>query len=139
MNERYDDPAVAAHILRSFRRVAVVGVSDNPARPSYRVASYLREVGFDVVPVNPTLATWRGLRCYASLRDAPTPIEVVDVFRRSELVGPVVDDAIAVGAHAVWMQEGVVNPVAAATARAAGLLVVMDRCMMRDHHALSLD
>lgn len=136
MDGSEDVGAVAERILRTFRRVAVVGISDNPARPSFRVASYLRDAGFEVVPVNPSFATWRGLRCWASLRDAPRPIEVVDVFRRSELVEPVVDDAIAVGARAVWMQDGVVNPAAAAKARAAGLLVVMDRCMLRDHMAL---
>ena len=138
MDGSEDVGAVAERILRTFRRVAVVGISDNPARPSFRVASYLRDAGFEVVPVNPSFATWRGLRCWASLRDAPRPIEVVDVFRRSELVEPVVDDAIAVGARAVWMQDGVVNPAAAAKARAAGLLVVMDRCMLRDHMALQM-
>ena len=114
----------------------MVGVSPDSTRPSFRVASYLRDAGYDVVPVNPSCARWQGMPCYASLRDVPSAIEVVDVFRRSELVDPVVDDAIAVGARAIWMQDGVVNRAAAAKARAAGLLVVMDRCMMRDHLAL---
>ena len=127
---------IAARILRDFHRVAVVGISDNPARPSHRVASYLRDVGFEIIPVNPLLTRWRDLPCYASLRDAPRPIDVVDVFRRSELVPPVVEDAIAVGARAVWMQDGVTHDAAADTARAAGLLVVMDRCMLRDHMAM---
>jgi hypothetical protein len=127
---------IAEQILRRFRRVAVVGISDNPARPSFEVASYLRGAGFDIVPVNPRLSLWGGLPCYASLREVPGPIELVDVFRRAELVEPIVDDAIAVGARAVWMQDGVINHTAAAKARAGGLLVVMDRCMLRDHAAL---
>ena len=125
--------AVAARILREFRRVAVVGISDRPERDSHRVAAYLQRVGYTIVPVNPNVTTVFGLRCWPSLEAAPGPIEVVDVFRRSELVEPVVDAAIAVGAKAVWMQDGVVNERAAAKARAAGLLVVMDRCMLRDH------
>ncbi len=124
---------VAARILREFRRVAVVGISDRPERDSHRVAAYLQRVGYTIVPVNPNVTTVLGLRCWPSLEAAPGPIEIVDVFRRSELVEPVVDAAIAVGAKAVWMQDGVVNERAAATARAAGLLVVMDRCMLRDH------
>jgi predicted CoA-binding protein len=124
---------VAARILREFRRVAVVGISDRPERDSHRVAAYLQRVGYTIVPVNPNVTTVLGLPCWPSLEAAPGPIEVVDVFRRSELVEPVVDAAIAVGAKAVWMQDGVVNERAAAKARAAGLLVVMDRCMLRDH------
>src|SRR5262245_4468745 len=100
-----DSQAVAVEILRRYRRFAVVGISDNPALPAFRFASYLRDAGFEIVPVNPLIASWRDLPCYPNLRAAPGPIEVVDVFRRSELVDPVVDDAIAVGARAVWMQE----------------------------------
>lgn len=128
-----DDGEIAARILREFRRVAVVGVSPDPDRPSHEVASYLRAVGFDVVPVNPLLTTWEGLPCHPDLLGVPPPIEVVDVFRRSELVAPIVDQAIAAGARAVWMQDGVIDHAAAARARAAGLLVVMDRCMLREH------
>jgi len=129
------DP-VAAEILRRFRRVAVVGLSPRPERDSHRVARYLVSVGYDVVPVNPAVDEVLGRRCWPNLTAAPGPIEVVDVFRRSELVAPVVDEAIAVGAKAVWMQDGVVDEAAAARARAAGLLVVMDRCMLRDHAAM---
>src|SRR5437762_5958715 len=124
---------VAARILRECRRVAVVGISDRPERDSHRVAAYLQRAGYEIVPVNPNVTEVLGLRCWPSLEAAPGPIDVVDVFRRSELVEPVVDAAIAVGAKAVWMQDGVVNERAAAKARAAGLLVVMDRCMLRDH------
>ncbi len=124
---------IAARILTEFRRVAVVGISDRSERDSYRVAAYLKRAGYTIIPVNPNVATVLGERCWPSLEAAPKPIEVVDVFRRSELVDPVVDEAIRVGARAVWMQDGVVNEAAAARARAAGLLVVMDRCMLRDH------
>jgi len=124
---------VAARILREYRRVAVVGISDRPERDSHRVAAYLQRAGYTIIPVNPNVAEVLGLRCWPSLEAAPGPIEVVDVFRRSELVEPVVDGAIAIGAKAVWMQDGVVNERAAAKARSAGLLVVMDRCMLRDH------
>jgi predicted CoA-binding protein len=126
---------VAARILRDYRRIAVVGISDRPERDSYRVAAYLAQAGYVIIPVNPNVTQVLGERCWPTLDDAPKPIEVVDVFRRSELVEPVVDAAIRVGAKAVWMQDGVVNEAAAAKARAAGLLVVMDRCMLRDHAA----
>jgi predicted CoA-binding protein len=126
---------VAARILREFRRVAVVGISDRPERDSYRVAAYLERAGYTIIPVNPNVREVLGRRCWPSLDAAPGPIEVVDVFRRSELVAPVVDAAIRVGAKAVWMQDGVVDEASAARARATGLLVVMDRCMLRDHAA----
>ena len=126
---------VAARILREYRRIAVVGISDRPERDSHRVAAYLAQAGYVIIPVNPNVTQVLGERCWPSLDDAPKPIEVVDVFRRSELVEPVVDAAIRVGAKALWMQDGVVNEAAAAKARAAGLLVVMDRCMLRDHAA----
>lgn len=130
-------PADAEHILRTYRRIAVVGVSDRPERPSHYVSRYLLDVGYDVVPVNPLLATVHERMCYPSLRAVPGPIEVVDVFRRPEDVPPIVDDAIAIGAKALWLQDGVIHEKAAARARAAGLLVVMDRCMLRDHRALA--
>lgn len=126
----------AAEILRRFRRVAVVGISADPARPSHEVASYLRAVGYQVLPVNPALTTWEGLPCCPDLRAAPPPVEVVNVFRRSEHAGAVVDQAIAVGASAVWLQLGVIDAAAAARARAAGLLVVMDRCILREHQRI---
>lgn len=124
------------HILRHFRRIAVVGISARPERDSHHVASYLREAGYDIIPINPGLERWEQLPCYPDLRAAPTPIEVVDIFRRSTEAGAVVDDAIAVGARAVWMQIGVIDEAAAERARAAGLLVVMNRCMLREHGKL---
>jgi predicted CoA-binding protein len=131
-------PPDAETILCRFTTIAVVGVSDRPERPSHYVSRYLLDAGYDVVPVNPQLAHVHDRRCYPDLRVVPTVIEVVDIFRRSALVPPVVDDAIAIGARAIWMQDGVVHEAAAAKARAAGLLVVMDRCMLRDHQALGL-
>jgi hypothetical protein len=115
-------------ILDAYRTFAVVGLSPRPERPSNDVARFLIGRGYRVVPVNPGHREILGLTCYPDLLAIPFPIEVVDVFRRSELVMPVVDQAIAAGAKAVWMQLGVVNDAAAAKARAAGLHVVMDRC-----------
>jgi uncharacterized protein len=131
-------PRDAETILRTFRRIAVVGVSDRPERPSHYVSRYLIDAGYDVVPVNPMLTRVHDRACYPDLGAIPAPVEVVDIFRRSELVPPVVDEAIAIGAAAIWMQDGVVHDGAAAKARAAGLVVVMDRCMLRDHRALGL-
>jgi hypothetical protein len=129
-------PATAVEILRRYRRVAVVGLSDRPERPSYGVARYLQAAGYAIVPVNPAVRAVLGVTAVARLADVPPPVEIVEIFRRSELVAPVVDDAIATGARAIWMQDGVVDAAAAARAEAAGLLVVMDRCMLRDHAAL---
>lgn len=127
------DEATAGRVLREFTRIAVVGISPRIERDSHRVASYLRHVGYAITLVNPLVERVLDMPVWPSLEAAPGPIEVVDVFRRSELVPPVVDAAIAIGAKAVWLQDGVVHEEAAARARAAGLIVVMDRCMMRDH------
>ena len=133
-----DDAAIAEDILRRFRRVAVVGISADVNRPSHEVASYLRGAGSEILPVNPALTTCAGLPCSPDLHAVSAPVEVVDIFRRSEHAGAVVDEAIAIGARAVWMQLGVIDVAAAARARAAGLLVVMDRCMLREHRRLGL-
>jgi len=133
MTNAWNDPATAGLVLRAFRRVAVVGISPRPERDSHEVARYLQAHGYAIVPVNPTIDEVLGERCWPSLEAAPGPIEVVDVFRRSELAGPVVDAAIGIGAKAVWLQDGVIDPAAARRAADAGLLVVMDRCMLRDH------
>jgi len=124
---------VADRILVSAHTIAVVGLSPDPRRPSHGVARYLQRVGYRIVPVNPMVAEVLGERAYPSLRDLPQPVDVVDVFRRSEFVGPIVDDAIAIKAGAVWLQDGVIDEAAASRARAAGLDVVMDDCMMRRH------
>jgi len=115
--------------ILDMRRVAVVGLSSTPGRPSFGVARHLQSRGYEVIPVNPNETEVLGARAYASLRDLPEPPDLVDVFRRSEFVSGVVDDAIAVGAKAIWLQLGVIDYDAARRAREAGLLVVMDRCM----------
>lgn len=126
----------ADRILRSARTIAVVGLSPDPHRPSHGVARYLQRAGYRIIPVNPKVEEVLGEAAYANLRDVPHAVDVVDVFRRSEFVGPIVDEAIAIKAHAIWLQDGVVDVAAAARARAAGLDVVMDDCMMRRHAAL---
>ncbi len=122
-----------------MRIVAVIGLSDKPWRPSHGVARYLKSQGIRIVPVNPNLAGGEllGERVYASLAEVPREVrvDVVDIFRRSELVQPAVDEAVARGEGAIWMQEGVVNEAAAAKARAAGMLVVMDACLAVEHRA----
>jgi len=117
-------------ILTTFRTFAVVGLSPRPGRPSHGVAVFLKERGYRIIPVNPECgqATILGETCYPDLISIPEPVEVVDIFRRSENVAPVVDEAIRIGAKAIWMQLGSVHEEAAAKARAAGLAVVMDRC-----------
>jgi predicted CoA-binding protein len=123
-------------IFREARTIAVVGLSPNPERPSHRVARYLQEQGYRIIPVNPTVDSVLGEKSHACVADVPPPVDVVDIFRRSEDVPPVVDEAIRVGAKVVWMQEGVVNEEAAERARNAGLAVVMDRCMLKEHQRL---
>ncbi len=115
-------------ILRKYKKIAVVGVSDKPYRDSHRVARFMLAQGYQVFPVNPTLKEVLGLKCYPSVLDIPEEIELVDIFRRPEFVGPIVDQAIEKGAKAVWMQLGVVNEEAARKALEAGLEVVMDHC-----------
>jgi predicted CoA-binding protein len=124
---------VAENILKSARTIAVVGLSPDPRRPSHGVARYLQRAGYRIIPVNPNVDEVLGERAYPSLRQIPQAVDVVEVFRRSEFVGPIVDDAIAIKARAVWLQDGVVDEDAAARARASGLDVVMDDCMMRRH------
>jgi uncharacterized protein len=126
-------PDVADQILKTARTIAVVGLSPDPRRPSHGVARYLQRAGYRIIPVNPNVDQVLGERAYGSLREVSEPVDVVDVFRRSEFVGPIVDDAIAMRARAVWLQDGVVDELAAQRARAAGLDVVMDDCMMRRH------
>lgn len=118
-------------ILKSSRVVAVVGLSDNPERPSNQVARYLKAQGYKVIPVNPVVKEVLGEIAYSDLGSIPEPVDVVDIFRKSEDVPPIVEEAIKIGAKAVWMQEGVISEVAAQQAREAGLKVVMDRCMLK--------
>jgi hypothetical protein len=120
-------------LLRSARVIAVVGLSSRKFRPSYGVSEYMQRAGYRIIPVNPRETEVLGEKAYPDLDSAPRPIDIVNIFRRSEFVPEIVDAAIRVGARAVWMQEGVVHKEAAARARAAGLTVVMDRCILQEH------
>jgi hypothetical protein len=123
-------------LLRSAKTIAVVGLSSNRKRPSYSVSEYMQRAGYRIVPVNPKETEVLGERAYASLEAVPERIDIVDVFRRSEFVAEIVESAIRVGARAVWMQEGVSDLAAAERARAAGLVVVMDRCILKEHRKM---
>ncbi len=120
-------------ILNSVHVVAIVGLSSNTDRPSNRVGRYLKEQGYKIIPVNPEAREILGETCYADLVSIPEPIDVVDIFRRSEEVPAIIEQAIRIGAKVVWMQEGVINNEAAIQARRTGLLVVMDKCMRKEH------
>src|SRR5881296_103197 len=120
-------------ILDSVKTIAVVGLSNKPDRPSYDVASYLQRVGYRIIPVNPTITEVLGERAYKSLREIPDRVDVVQIFRRPQYVPSIVEDAIAIGAKAVWMQPGTENEEAAARAEAAGLQAVVGACMMTVH------
>ena len=112
--------------LRNSKTIAVVGLSDNPERPSFGVSRYMQAQGYHIIPVNPMIEEALGEKSYPDLKSIPEPIDMVDIFRRSELVGPVVDEAIEVGARYIWMQDGVINEEAAAKAEAAGIPVIMN-------------
>ena len=120
-------------ILKAYRNVAVVGLSPDSERPSFRVASYLQEHGYKIIPVNPNFSEILGETSYPDLASIGNPVDVIDIFRRAEETPAIVEQAIAMGAKAVWMQEGVVNRTAARRARKAGLMVVMDRCIRKEH------
>ena len=120
-------------ILEDCRTIAVVGLSSNPGRASNGVAGYMRRQGYKVVPVNPNEDQVFGEKSYPTLAEVPIKVDLVDIFRRSEEAGHAVDEAIEVGAKAVWLQEGVIDDAAAERALAAGLLVVMDRCWLKEH------
>ena len=130
MDPEWQDPAIIDQICESSRRIAIVGISNKPDRPSYEVALYLKKF-VEIVPVNPALASFEGAPCYPSLREIPKSlaIDTVNIFRRSETVLPVVEEAIAIGARFIWMQQAVINEPAALLARDAGLKVVMDACL----------
>lgn len=125
-----------AALLRNSRTIAVVGLSNKRIRPSYGVSQYMQSVGYRIIPVNPEESEVLGEKAYASLEDIPEHIDIVNIFRRSEFVPAIVESAIRIGAQAVWMQEGVVHEEAAAAARQAGLTVVMDRCILKEHRRL---
>ncbi len=122
-----------AELLRKAKTIAVVGLSSRKFRPSYGVSEYMQQAGYRVIPVNPNESEVLGEKCYARLEDIPEHVDIADIFRRSECAGEAVDAAIRIGAGAVWMQEGVIDEAAAARARSAGLDVVMDRCILKEH------
>jgi uncharacterized protein len=124
-------------ILRTYKTIAVVGISDKPARPSHSVSKYMMQAGYTIIPINPALEEVFGIKCYPSLLDLPpdlkAKIEVVNIFRKPEDVPPVVEEAIAIGAKVIWMQLGITHEPAAEKARAAGLEVVENHCIAVDH------
>jgi predicted CoA-binding protein len=123
-------------LLKTSRTIAVVGLSSKRFRPSHGVAEYMQRNGYRIIPVNPFVQAVLGEKCYPDLDSIPERVDIVDIFRRAEFVPEIVEAAIRIGARAVWMQEGVVHEEAAARARAAGLEVVMDRCILKDHRRM---
>lgn len=122
-----------AELLRKAKTIAVVGLSNSPMRPSHGVSAYMQSQGYRIIPVNPEISDALGEDAYATLLDVPDKIDIVDIFRRSEFVDEVVDQAIQLKVPAIWMQETVVNERAAEKARRAGIFVVMDRCILKEH------
>jgi len=125
------DPA--SEILKTSRTIAIVGLSNRPHRPSYGVAQYLQSAGYRIIPVNPAETEVLGEKSYARLEDIPERVDIVDIFRRSEFVPGIVESAIHIGARGVWMQEGVIHAEAAERARRAGLFVIMNTCILKEH------
>lgn len=126
-----------SEILHSARTIAVVGLSGKRFRPSFGVAEYMKKAGYRIIPVNPQLSEVLGEKCYPDLDSVPEPIDIVDIFRRAEFVPEIVEAAIRKGAKAIWMQEGVVHEDVARKAEEAGITVVMDRCILKDHRRLA--
>lgn len=126
-------PDQLRNLLREVKTIAVVGLSPNAARPSYRVSRAMQGFGYRIVPVRPAVAEVLGEKAYARLSDIPFAVDLVDVFRNPDEVGPIVDECIALDVKRLWLQDGVVNEEAAERARAAGITVVMDRCVWRDY------
>jgi len=127
---------VNSALLRDSKTIAVVGLSSNRRRPSFGVSEYMQSVGYRIIPVNPLETEVLGEKAFASLDAVPEPVDIVNVFRRSEFVPEIVDEAIRIGAKCVWMQEGVMHEGAAAKAREAGLEVVMNRCILKEHRRM---
>ena len=123
-------------ILRSAKRIAIVGLSEDPHKDSYRVAEYLQKHGYEIIPVNPKASQILGEKAYPDLKSIPSPVDIVDIFRKSEAVPAIVNEAIQTGAKTVWMQLGVHHPEASAKAKMAGLYVVMDECIAVHHRLL---
>ena len=136
--ERYENPPDdrIREILKTYKNVAVVGLSSNEIRPSYSVSRYLQKRGYKIIPVNPKETEILGEKVYPHLSDIPEKVDIVDVFRRPEFVPPIVDEAVKIGAKVIWLQEGVVNHPAAIQASQQGVLVIMDKCMLKEHRKL---
>jgi len=122
-----------AELLKSAKTIAVVGLTDSPFRPSYRVSQYMQSQGYRIIPINPMIGESLGEQSYASLLDVPEKIDIVNIFRRSEFVPEIVEQAIQLKVSAIWMQEGVIHDDAAEQARQAGIFVVMDKCILKEH------
>jgi hypothetical protein len=122
-----------SELLKTAKTIAVVGLTDSPLRPSYGVSQYMQSHGYRIIPVNPNITEWMGEKAYPSLLDVPEKVDIVDVFRRSDAVPEVVDQAIQIKAPAIWLQEGVIHEEAAEKARQAGIFVVMDLCILKEH------
>ena len=133
---RNPDPEAICALLREVKTIAVVGLSPNPARPAFRIARALQGFGYRVIPVRPKVAEVLGEKAYASLSEVPEKVDLIDVFRAAEHVGPLVDECLRLGLRRLWLQDGVVNEVAAEKAAAGGMTVVMDRCIWRDFTSL---
>ncbi len=130
---------VIGDILKNYKTIAVVGLSSNPMRPSNSVSEYMQDSGYRIIPVNPNETEVLGEKCYARLEDIPKsdPVEIVDIFRRSANIPPVVDSAIKIGAKVIWMQQGIAHQAAAQKALAAGLIVIEDACILIEHRLRS--
>jgi predicted CoA-binding protein len=126
-----------SEVLRTCHTIAVVGLSGRRFRPSYGVAEYMQKAGYRIIPVNPQESEVLGEKCYPDLESVPEDVDIVDIFRRSEFVPEIVEAAIRKGAKVIWMQEGVIHEDAARRAQAAGLTVIMDRCILKDHRRLA--
>lgn len=133
-----DSDAARYRLLSQTRTIAVVGHSHRPQRPSYQIAQFLRQCGYRVYPINPAITTIAGEPCYRSLREVPEPVDLVNVFRQAEYLPAIVEEAVQAGAAAVWAQLGVVHPIAAKKAAAAGLLLIMDACIKLEYQRLAV-
>jgi len=128
-----NEAAKITEVLELSKTIAVVGLTDTPVRPSYGVSHYMRSQGYRIIPVNPNISEWEGEKAYASLLDVPEKVDIVNIFRRPEFVPEVVEQAIQIKAPMIWMQEGVIHEEAAEKAREAGVFVVMDLCILKEH------
>jgi predicted CoA-binding protein len=132
------ETALIQQILSQYKKIAVIGLSDDPSRPSYGVTQYMMSKGYEVCGVRPHTKEILGRPCFSSLAECPKPIEIVNVFRKSEAVAEIVTESIAVGAKVLWLQEGVSDPVSEDRAKKAGLLVVSDKCLLKEHKRIRL-